>query len=140
MERSGLFPSHQYACRKVVSTCDALLDIVCASQGELDGGSEIAVVQLDFSAAFNRVSHCGLLFKLRDAGIGGLILAVVGDFLSERTQVVKLDNVRSSVVNVISVSVLGPLLFLFYIRDHPPLLENVLVRFQYVRFQDSVTK
>ena len=28
MERSGLFLSHQYAYRKGVGTCDALLDVV----------------------------------------------------------------------------------------------------------------
>ena len=92
---------------------------------------ELAVVHLDFSAGFDRVSHCGLLFKLGDVSIGGPILAVLGDFLSEQTQIVKLGGVRSSVVNVVSSvpqgSILGPLLFLLYIRDHPPMLENVLV-------------
>ena len=131
MERSGLFPSHKYAYRKGVGTCDALLDIVCAGKRELDGGRELALVQLYFSAAFDRVSHRGLLFKLRDAGIGGSILVVLCDFLSERTQVEKLGGVRSSVVNVVSGapqgSVLGSLLIRFYIRDLQPLLENVLV-------------
>ena len=68
-----------------MGTCDALLDFVRAGQSELDGGRELALVQLDFSAAFDRVSHRCLLFKLRDAGIGGPILAVLDDFLSERT-------------------------------------------------------
>ena len=87
---------------------------------------ELAVLQLDFSAAFDRVSHCGLLFKLRDASISDSILTVLGDFLNERTQVVKLDGVRSSVVNVVSsvpqCSVLGPLLFLLYIMTFHPCL------------------
>ena len=104
MERSDLFPSHQYAYRKCVGTCDSLLNSVCAGQGELDGGRELAVVQLDFSAAFDRVSHCGVLFKFQDTGIGCPILAVLGDFLCERTQVVKIDGVRSSVVNFVTVS------------------------------------
>ena len=86
-----------------MDTCDALLDIVCAGQRELDGGKELAVVQLDFNGTFDRVSHCGLLIKLRDAGICGPILAVLGDFLGKRTQTVKLDGVRSSVVNVSGV-------------------------------------
>ena len=85
MERSGLFPSHQYAYRKGVGTCDALLDIVCACQRELDSGRKLALVQLDFIAAFNWVSPRGLLFNLKDVGIGGPILAIRDDFLSERT-------------------------------------------------------
>ena len=50
-------PSHQYSFRKNLGTCDALLDIVCASQMELDRGGELALDQIDFSAAFNRVNH-----------------------------------------------------------------------------------
>ena len=107
------------------------MDIVCASQRELDGCRELALVQLDFSAAFDRVNHCGLLFKLQEARINGPILSVLGDYLSEKTQIVKLDCVRSSVVNVVSgephSSVLGPLLFLLYIRELALLLENALV-------------
>ena len=62
MERSGLLPSHQYSYRKRLGTCDALLDIVCAGQLELDRGGELALIQIDFSAAFDRVNQGGLVF------------------------------------------------------------------------------
>ena len=71
LERSGVLPSHQYSYRKRLGTCDALLDIVCAGQLELDRGGELALFQIDFSAAFDRVNHGGLVFKLREAGVGG---------------------------------------------------------------------
>ena len=80
-ERSGVLPSHQYSYRKRLGTCDALLDIVCAGQLELDRGGELALLQIDFSAAFDRVNHGGLVFKLREAGVGGLILKVFQNFL-----------------------------------------------------------
>ena len=80
LERSGVLPSHQYSHRKRLGTCDALLDIVCAGQLELDRGGELALVQIDFSAAFDRVNHVGLVFKLREAGVGGLILKVFQNF------------------------------------------------------------
>ena len=32
---------------------------------------------MDFSVAFNRVSHCGLLHKLRSIGIRGYFLSIV---------------------------------------------------------------
>ena len=38
LERSGFLPSHQYSYRKRLGTCDALLDIICAGQLELDRG------------------------------------------------------------------------------------------------------
>ena len=51
LERSGVLPSHQYSYRKRLGTCDALLEIVCAGQLELDRGGELALVQIDISAA-----------------------------------------------------------------------------------------
>ena len=130
-ERSGVLSSHQYSYRKGLGTCDALLDIVCAGQLELDRGGELALVQIDFSAAFDRVNHGGLVFKLREAGVGGLILKVFRNFLSTCTQRVKVDGVCSSSIVVVSVvpqsSILGPLLFLLYIADLPGQLQNVLV-------------
>ena len=60
LERSGVLSSHQYSYKKGLGTCDALLDIVCAGQLELDRGGELALVQIDFSAAFDRVNHGAL--------------------------------------------------------------------------------
>ena len=80
LERPGVLPSHQYSYRKRLGTCDALLDIVCAGQLELNRGGELPLVQIDISAAFDRVNHGGLVFKLREAGVGGLILKVFQNF------------------------------------------------------------
>ena len=39
-------------------------------QVDLDRGMEGRLVQVNFSAAFDRVSHCGLLYKLMSIGVG----------------------------------------------------------------------
>lgn len=131
MEKENLFPQHQYAYRKCLGTCDALLDICCSCQSALDAGSESIVLSIDFSAAFDRVSHVGLLHKLQAAGVGGSLLVLIGNFLSGRSQRVIVDGVRSAAVQVVSGvpqgSVLGPLLFSLYTSDLSADLNNVLV-------------
>ena len=93
LERFGFLSSHHYSYRKSLGTCDALLDIVCAGQMELDRGGELALVQIYFRAVFDRVNHGGLVFKLREAEVGGMILKVFQNFLPSRTQRVKVDGV-----------------------------------------------
>ena len=99
LERSGVLSSHQYSYRKGLGTCDAILDIVCAGQLELDRSGELALVQIDFSAAFDRVDHGGLVFELREAGVGGLILKVFQNFLSSRAQRVKVEYMSNSIIS-----------------------------------------
>ena len=75
---------------------------------------ESYIVQLDFSAAFDRVSHSGLLFKLKSIGVGGSVLLICTDFLSNRRQRVEADGATSEWIPIVSQgSVLGPLLFIF---------------------------
>ena len=71
-------------------------------------------MQIDFSAAFDWVDHHGLLNKLCSVVIGGSLLSLLSQFLSNRSQNVMVDGWWSKLVNVIlgvvQGSVLGPLL------------------------------
>ena len=62
-EKFVLLPAAQFAYRKGLRCTDALLTL-SHLQKSLDTGMESYIVQLDFSAAFDRVNHSGLLFKL----------------------------------------------------------------------------
>ena len=90
-------------------------------QSALESGQEARIVQIDFSAAFDRVNHQGVLYKLSSVGIGGSVLSVLAQFLSNRSQYVLVDGCRSKLVNVVSGvpqgSVLGLLLFLLYTSE-----------------------
>ena len=45
---------------------------------------ESYIVQLDFSVAIDRVSHSGLLFKLKSIGVGGSVLTICTEFVPPR--------------------------------------------------------
>ena len=63
-----------------MDACDTLLDVVLVGQRELLCRGELDLIQLDFSAAFDHVSHVGLIYNLQNAGIGGPILRGSGIF------------------------------------------------------------
>ena len=51
-------------------------------QSALENGKEARIVQIDFSAGFDRVNHQGILYKLSSVGIGRSVLYVLTQFLS----------------------------------------------------------
>ena len=76
--------------------------------------------------------HCIQLYAgLWSVGIGGPVLSILTQFLSNRTQQVMVDGCRSKLINVVSGvpqgSVLGLLLFVLYTSEHFSILKNKLI-------------
>ena len=92
-------------------------------------------MQIDFTPAFDRVNHLGILYKFCSVGIGGSVLSILTQFLSSRSHQVMVDGCRRKLVNVVSGvpqgSVLGPLLFLLYTSELFSILENKLICYAY---------
>ena len=85
MECSGVLPTIQFAYRKGLGTCDALLCVSYTLQSALESGQEARIEQIDFSTAFDRVNHLLILYKLCSVGIGGSVLSILTLFLSIRS-------------------------------------------------------
>ena len=100
---------------------DALLTTSHHLQKSLDAGTESDIIQLDFSTAFDRVSHRSLLFKLKSIGVGGSVLSICREFLSNRRQRGVVDGATSEWIPIVSGvpqgSMLETLLFIFYASE-----------------------
>ena len=111
-------PTTQFAYWKGLGTCDALLCVSHTLQAPLESGQEARIMQIDFSATFDRVNHLGILFKLCAVGVGGSVLSILTQFLSNRSQHVMVDGCRSKLLTFCLVCrrarFFSPLLFLLY--------------------------
>ena len=139
LDSKFIINQNQFGFRQGLSTFDMLNSFTQDIYNSLDKQNSLLSIFVDFTKAFDTVRHDILVNKLSHYGIRGTVNNWFLDYLSNRTQSIKIsDNIsttRNINYGVPQGSVLGPILFLIYINDLPQIFNNIKVKL----FADDAT-
>lgn len=121
LEKFNLLSKKQFGFRQNTSTNDAIAYLTNEIYQSIDSSKPSVCVFIDLAKAFDTISHKRVLEKLRDFGVRGICHKLFSDYLTNRTQYVKIENFLSDPKTVLcglpQGTVLAPIMFIIYLND-----------------------
>ena len=121
LEKKRLLSQHQFGFRTGLSAADLLAHLSHQWLSCMNTGGAVRTLAVDIAGAFDKVSHLGVLHKLRSYGIAGTLHQWMTSYLTDRNLQVVVGGATSShfpvTAGVPQGSILGPTLFPVYVND-----------------------
>ena len=109
-QKHSVIAETQYGFQNNKSTSHAILDVLTNAYGNIESNDYTTIVLLDLKKAFDTVCHSILLNKLGHYGIRGIALKLLKSSLTNRSQFVADQNLRTNdAVNRFGVAQGSPL-------------------------------
>lgn len=95
LDSTNFLYERQYGFRPKSNTLSATIDLTTQIKLSIDGKNIVLGIFIDLKKAFDTVSHSILLKKLKGNGVTGTAYEMFQSYLTNRYQIVKIDNFES---------------------------------------------
>ena len=99
---ANLIHLSQHGFQKIKSTISQLLVYLYTIYSNKTADTNTEAVYLDFAKAFDKIDHSILINKLKHIGVGGKLLSIIENYLSNRKQYVEINGTASDLLLVLS--------------------------------------